>query len=122
MKLALVLLLGPSRCRTHPCAEHVKPTTTRRDPYNTVSDYFKLRPDGRGDPRAPSRSSKDGKSIWSPSAAAPTRVSDRATGKMSAIQWILKFDPSGKLVTSSAPGCWSFRTASTSTATQRLGD
>ena len=81
-----------------------KPTNDAPNPYNTVSDYFKL-PAGRtwGSTSAV-EVDKDGKSIWVAERCGANSCLDRATGKMSADPVVLKFDPSGKLVKSFGAG------------------
>ena len=81
-----------------------KPTNDASNPYNTVSDYFKL-PAGRtlGSTSAV-EIDKDGKSIWVAERCGANSCLDRATGKMSADPTILKFDSTGKLVKSFGAG------------------
>jgi streptogramin lyase len=81
-----------------------KPTNDAPNPYNTVSDYFKL-PAGRtwGSTSAV-EIDKDGKSIWVAERCGTNSCLDRATGKMSADPVVLKFDASGKLVKSFGAG------------------
>ena len=106
MKLALVLPVLAATAlsgRTH-AQGTVKPTNEAPNPYNTVSDYFKL-PAGRtwGSTSAV-EIDKDGKSIWVAERCGANTCFDRATGKMSGDPVVLKFDPSGKLVTSFGAG------------------
>ena len=81
-----------------------RPTNDAPNPYNTVSDYFKL-PAGRtwGSTSAV-QVDKDGKSIWVAERCGQNSCLDRATGKMSADPTILKFDATGKLVKSFGAG------------------
>jgi len=97
--LAATALSGPAAAQTA-----TKPTNDAPNPYNTVSDYFKL-PAGRtwGSTSAV-EIDKDGKSIWVAERCGTNSCLDRATGKMSADATILKFDSSGKLVKSFGAG------------------
>jgi sugar lactone lactonase YvrE len=81
-----------------------KPTNDAPNPYNTVSDYFKL-PAGRtwGSTSAV-EIDKDGKSIWVAERCGTNSCLDRATGKMSADPTVLQFDATGKLVKSFGAG------------------
>jgi len=97
--LAATALSGPAAAQTA-----TKPTNDAPNPYNTVSDYFKL-PAGRtwGSTSAV-EIDKDGKSIWVAERCGTNSCLDRATGKMSADATVLKFDSSGKLVKSFGAG------------------
>ena len=97
--LAATALSGPAAAQSA-----TKPTNDAPNPYNTVSDYFKL-PAGRtwGSTSAV-EIDKDGKSIWVAERCGTNSCLDRATGKMSADATILKFDSSGKLVKSFGAG------------------
>jgi streptogramin lyase len=97
--VAATVLPGPINAQSA-----TKPTNDAPNPYNTVSDYFKL-PAGRtwGSTSAV-EIDKDGKSIWVAERCGTNSCLDRATGKMSADPVILKFDPSGKLVKSFGAG------------------
>jgi sugar lactone lactonase YvrE len=97
--VAATALSGPANAQSA-----TKPTNDAPNPYNTVSDYFKL-PAGRtwGSTSAV-EIDKDGKSIWVAERCGTNSCLDRATGKMSADPVILKFDPSGKLVKSFGAG------------------
>jgi sugar lactone lactonase YvrE len=81
-----------------------QPTNDAPNPYNTVKDYFKL-PDGRtwGSTSAVDID-KDGKSIWVAERCGANSCLDRATGKISDLPTVLKFDASGKLVKSFGAG------------------
>jgi sugar lactone lactonase YvrE len=85
-------------------AQDVKPTNDAPNPYQTVKDYFKL-PEGRtwGSTSAV-EIDKDGKSIWVAERCGGNSCLDRATGKMSDVPTVLKFDASGKLVKSFGAG------------------
>jgi len=85
-------------------AQSDQPTNDAPNPYNTVSNYFKL-PEGRtwGSTSAV-EIDKDGKSIWVAERCGTNSCLDRATGKMSDLPAVLKFDASGKLVKSFGAG------------------
>jgi sugar lactone lactonase YvrE len=97
--LAITVLSGSGAAQSA-----AKPTNDAPNPYNTVSDYFKL-PAGRtwGSTSAV-EIDKDGKSIWVAERCGANSCLDRATGKMSADPSVMKFDASGKLVTSFGGG------------------
>jgi sugar lactone lactonase YvrE len=97
--LAATALSGPVRAQSA-----AKPTNDAPNPFNTVSDYFKL-PAGRtwGSTSAV-EIDKDGKSIWVAERCGANSCLDRTAGKMSAEPTILKFDSSGKLVKSFGAG------------------
>src|SRR5882672_6341181 len=80
------------------------PTNDLPNQYNTIKDYFKL-PEGRtwGSTSAVDVD-KDGKSIWVAERCGANSCLDRATGQMSSLPTMLKFDPSGKLVKSFGEG------------------
>jgi streptogramin lyase len=81
-----------------------QPTNDAPNPYKTVKDYFKL-PDGRtwGSTSAVDID-KDGKSIWVAERCGGNSCLDRATGQMSQVPTVLKFDASGKLMKSFGAG------------------
>jgi hypothetical protein len=82
----------------------MKPTNDLPNPYQTVANYFKL-PAGRdwGSTSAVDID-KDGKSIWVAERCGANSCFDPATGKMSTLDPILKFDETGKLVKSFGAG------------------
>ena len=84
----------------------MQPTNDAPNPFTTVKDYFRL-PEGRtwGSTSAVDID-KDGKSIWVAERCGVHAHSclDRATGKMSDLPSVLKFDESGKLVKSFGAG------------------
>src|SRR4029077_573151 len=101
--LAVALMVAPV------VAQDVQPTNDAPNPFNTVKDYFTL-PEGRtwGSTSAVDID-KDGTSIWVAERCGPFTASgnsclDRATGKMSDLPSVLKFDSSGKLVKSFGAG------------------
>ena len=81
-----------------------QPTNDAPNNYNTIKDYFKL-PEGRtwGSTSAVDID-KDGKSIWVAERCGQNSCLDRATGKMSDLPTVLKFDSTGKLVKSFGAG------------------
>jgi DNA-binding beta-propeller fold protein YncE len=80
------------------------PTNDLPNPYQTISGYFKL-PAGRtwGSTSAV-EIDKDGKSIWVAERCGANSCFDAATGKMSPLDPILKFDENGNLVKSFGAG------------------
>jgi sugar lactone lactonase YvrE len=96
--LAAALMVAPV------VAQDMQPTNDAPNPYQTVSDYFKL-PEGRtwGSTSAVDID-KDGKSIWVAERCGQNSCLDRATGKMSEVPTVLKYDASGKLVKSFGGG------------------
>ncbi len=85
-----------------------QPTNDAPNNYTTVKDYFKL-PEGRtwGSTSAVDID-KDGKSIWVAERCGQNSCLDRATGKMSDLPTVLKFDSTGKLVKSFGAGMMIF--------------
>src|SRR3989442_4184157 len=81
-----------------------KPTNDAPNPYQPTENYFKL-PQGRtwGSTSAV-EIDKDGKSIWVAERCGVNSCLDRASGQMSNLPTVLKFDPSGKLVKSFGEG------------------
>jgi len=81
-----------------------QPTNDAPNNYNTIKDYFKL-PEGRtwGSTSAVDID-KDGTSIWVAERCGQNSCLDRATGKMSDLPTVLKFDSTGKLVKSFGAG------------------
>src|SRR5262245_12864957 len=84
------------------------PTNDAPNPYQTVADYFKL-PAGRtwGSTSAV-EIDKDGTSIWIGERCGVNSCADPATGAMSPLDPVLKFDTSGKLVKSFGAGMIAF--------------
>src|SRR5262245_52167152 len=80
------------------------PTNDGPNPYQSVENYFKL-PEGRtwGSTSAV-EIDKDGKSIWIAERCGQNSCLDRASGQMSSLPTVLKFDPTGKLVKSFGAG------------------
>jgi sugar lactone lactonase YvrE len=84
------------------------PVNDRPNPYQTVENQFNL-PDGRtwGSTSAV-EIDKDGRSIWVAERCGANSCADPATGKMSPLDPVLKFDASGKLVKSFGAGMIAF--------------
>jgi sugar lactone lactonase YvrE len=82
----------------------VPPTNNLPNPYETVVDYFKL-PEGRtwGSTSAVDID-RDGKHIWVAERCGANTCLDRASGQMSPLPSVLRFDASGKLVASFGEG------------------
>ena len=80
------------------------PTNSLPNPYETVKDWAKM-PEGRtwGSTSAV-EIDKDGKSVWVGERCGQNTCLDRATGQMSSLPSVLKFDASGKLVKSFGEG------------------
>ena len=80
------------------------PVNSLPNPYQTIKGWARL-PDGRtwGSTSAVDID-KDGKSIWVAERCGQNSCLDRATGQMSPLAPILKFDASGRLVTSFGTG------------------
>jgi sugar lactone lactonase YvrE len=80
------------------------PTNEVANPYTTITDYFKL-PEGRkwGSTSAIDVA-PDGKTIWVAERCGGNSCLDRATGTMSQVPSVLKFDASGKLLASFGQG------------------
>jgi sugar lactone lactonase YvrE len=83
-------------------AQTTEPTNSAPNPYKTVEQFLEM-PDGRtwGSTSAVDID-RDGRSIWIGERCGANTCLDRATGQMSSLPSILKFDASGKLVTSFA--------------------
>jgi streptogramin lyase len=84
------------------------PTNDFPNPFQTVANYFKL-PAGRtwGSTSAV-EIDKDGRSIWVAERCGQNSCADPATGEMSKLDPILKFDASGNLVKSFGAGMVAF--------------
>src|SRR4029079_18702626 len=86
----------------------LQPTNDAPNPYQSIEGWAKL-PEGRtwGSTSAVDVD-KDGKSIWVAERCGSNSCLDRATGKMSDLPTILKFDANGKLVQSFGAGMLCF--------------
>jgi streptogramin lyase len=82
----------------------IQPTNDAPNPYQSVEGWAKL-PEGRmwGSTSAVDVD-KDGRSIWVAERCGANSCLDRATGKMSDLPTVLKFDSSGKLAKSFGAG------------------
>lgn len=82
----------------------VEPTNSLPNPYETVANFFAM-PEGRTwGATSAVEIDRDGRSIWVAERCGANTCLDRATGQMSALPSILKFDASGKLATSFGQG------------------
>ena len=84
------------------------PTNDSPNPYQTIENYFKL-PAGRtwGSTSAVDID-RDGRSIWVAERCGVNSCADPATGKMSPLDPVLRFDASGKFVKSFGAGMIAF--------------
>ena len=82
--------------RATPKAQATSPTNSAPNPYTTIEHFFKM-PDGRtwGSTSAV-EIDKDGRSIWVAERCGVNSCLDRATGQMSNLPSILKFDAAGE--------------------------
>ena len=94
----LSLAQSPARAQT------AAPTNDSPNPFQTIENFFRL-PDGRvwGSTSAVDID-KDGRSIWVAERCGANTCLDRASGQISNLPSILKFDASGKLVASFGQG------------------
>ena len=101
--LTIVTLLALSGQMAYGQAD-VQPTNSLPSPYETVKDWAKL-PEGRtwGSTSAV-EIDRDGKSIWVGERCGQNTCLDRASGQMSPLPSVLKFDASGKVVKSFGEG------------------
>jgi len=85
-------------------SQATEPTNSAPNPYKTVEQFLKM-PEGRtwGSTSA-IEIDRDGRSIWVGERCGANTCLDRATGQMSSLPSVLKFDASGKLVASFAQG------------------
>src|SRR4030095_12587024 len=79
-------------------AQTTEPTNSAPNPYKTVEQFLKL-PEGRmwGSTSAVDID-RDGRSVWVGERCGVNTCLDRATGQMSSLPSMVKFDASGKLV------------------------
>jgi len=100
---ALVLAAAAAGWRVYAQAA-TEPINKLPNPYQTIDDYFPL-PSGRtwGSTSAV-EIDRDGRSIWVGERCGVNTCFDRAAGQMSRLDPVLKFDASGKLVTSFGAG------------------
>jgi DNA-binding beta-propeller fold protein YncE len=99
------MFLAVTLCARHGHAQAVsQPTNTLPNPYTTVKDWARL-PEGRAwGSTSAVEIDKDGVSIWVAERCSQNSCLDRATGQMSNLPSILKFDASGKMVRSFGQG------------------
>jgi streptogramin lyase len=77
---------------------------TASNPYRTIENFFKL-PEGRAwGSTSAVEVDRDGRALWVAERCTQNSCLDRATGKMSDLPSVLKFDASGKLVKSFGQG------------------
>ena len=82
----------------------IQATNSLPEPYQTIKDWAQM-PGGRAwGSTSAVEIDKDGKSVWVAERSGQNICLDRATGQMSPLAPILKFDPSGKLVQSFGEG------------------
>ena len=101
---AATAAIAAADSRVHAQAAAAQPTNDAPNPYNTISGHFKL-PAGRtwGSTSAV-EVDRDGRSIWVAERCGQNACLDRATGQMSQLPSVLKFDTNGNLVTSFGAG------------------
>jgi streptogramin lyase len=110
MKSARVLLTAAiAMSGWHALAQTAPPPVNDRpNPFQTVSDYFKLPAARTWGSTSAIEIDKDGRSIWVAERCGANSCADPATGKMSPLDPVLKFDASGKLVKSFGAGMIAF--------------
>src|SRR5262245_5885598 len=86
----------------------VAPTNDLPNPYQTVADYFKPPPGRTWGSTSAVDIDKDGRSIWVAERCGVNSCADPATGAMSPLDPVLKFDAAGKLVKSFGAGMIAF--------------
>lgn len=80
------------------------PTNSQPNPYQTVAGVFRMPEARTWGATSAVEIDRDGRSIWVAERCGVNSCLDRATGQMSSLPSILKFDGSGKLVTSFGQG------------------
>src|SRR3989442_2375561 len=76
----------------------IQPTNSLPNAYQTIKDWAKMPGTRAWGSTSAVEIDKDGKSVWVAERGGQNSCLDRATGQMSPLAPILKFDPSGKLV------------------------
>src|SRR6266581_322161 len=76
----------------------IQPTNSLPNAYQTIKDWAKMPGTRAWGSTSAVEIDKDGKSVWVAERCGQNSCLDRATGQMSPLAPILKFDPSGKLV------------------------
>ena len=82
----------------------IQPTNSLPNAYQTIKDWAKMPGTRAWGSTSAVEIDKDGKSVWVAERCGQNSCLDRATGRMSPLAPILKFDPSGKLVKSFGEG------------------
>ncbi len=82
----------------------IQPTNSLSNPYQTIKDWAKMSEGRVWGSTSAVEIDKDGKSVWVAERCGQNSCLDRATGQMSSLPTILKFDPAGKLVKSFGEG------------------
>ena len=82
----------------------IQPTNSLPNAYQTIKDWAKMPETRAWGSTSAVEIDKDGKSVWVAERCGQNSCLDRATGQMSPLAPILKFDPSGKLVKSFGEG------------------
>src|SRR5437667_3167588 len=82
----------------------IQPTNSLSNPYQIIKDWAQMPGTRVWGSTSAVEIDKDGKSVWVGERCGQNSCLDRATGQMSPLAPILKFDPSGKLVKSFGEG------------------
>src|SRR6266705_4336098 len=82
----------------------IQPTNSLPNAYQTIKDWAKMPETRAWGSTSAVEIDRDGKSVWVAERCGQNSCLDRATGQMSPLASILKFDPSGKLVKSFGEG------------------
>src|SRR6266705_4591681 len=82
----------------------IQPTNSLPNAYQTIKDWAKMPGTRAWGSTSAVEIDRDGKSVWVAERCGQNSCLDRATGQMSPLAPILKFDPSGKLVKSFGEG------------------
>ena len=80
------------------------PTNALPNPYRTVENFFRMTRGRTWGSTSAVDIDRDGRSVWVAERCGANSCLDRASGQMSSLPPILKFDPSGALVTSFGHG------------------
>src|SRR6266566_4792724 len=82
----------------------IQPTNSLSNPYQIIKDWAQMPGTRVWGSTSAVEIDKDGKSVWVGERCGQNSCLDRATGQISPLAPILKFDPSGKLVKSFGEG------------------
>jgi sugar lactone lactonase YvrE len=105
LAFAAVVAMAGSDARIHAQqGAAMAPVNEAVNPYTTVTDYFKLPEDRKWGSTSAVDVGPDGRTIWVAERCGTNSCLDRATGKMSQLPSVLKFDQSGKLLASFGDG------------------